>query len=190
MMAAMIAIPESYSEALDSLEGRKVSYGVGGIKLCPPDGLDNAQVGYSIDANGRPLVTDHPGSWSPDRIVIGNEVACGDPLFLSLVAPNPVFTAMTGEGEWKPTLVAPSIETFWKCFERFKQFAINRGSPIELERNPPSDSEIEADLNDLLRLCSEHYSAVGFWATQAEIGMDDERWQDRLERLLETGQLR
>jgi hypothetical protein len=95
---------------------------------------------------------------------------------------------MHGEGEWTPDPVAPSIDTFWECLETFRRFALHRGSPVELQENPPEDSEIETYLADMLRLCNRDPVAIGFWAVQAQIGMDDERWRLRVERLLSSGE--
>lgn len=102
----MIRAPERYLSQRAALEYDEVSYGVGGIALYRADELDSAQLGCSVDTTGRSLVGDDPGSWSSDWIVIGNETACGDPIFLSVAAPYSVFTAMHGQGEWTPDLVA------------------------------------------------------------------------------------
>jgi hypothetical protein len=185
----VILAPERYLSRRAALDYDEVAYGVGGIALYRIAELDAAQIGYSVDTKGRPLVTDGPGSWSSEWIVIGNETACGDPIFLSATPPHPAFTAMHGQGEWTPQLVAPSIDTFWECLDTFRRFALHRGSPVEMQENLPNDWEIEIYLEDLLRLCSRDPSAVGFWAVQAQIGMEDERWRLRLERLLESGEL-
>lgn len=186
----MMNAPNSYISRLMTLGSLEVSYGAGGITLRAADELQAAQIGYAVDAGGHPLVADKSGGWASDWYVIGNEMACGDPIFLSVTQPNPVFTAVHGDGRWKPSLAAPSIEAFWRCLDRFTQFANKRANPVALEENAPSDREIESYLRDLISFCGKKdYAAVGFWATQAEIGMEDERWQDRLERLLKTGKL-
>jgi hypothetical protein len=185
----VIDIPESYPLRRSSLGFDAVPYGVGGIELYQVGELEGAQTGYSVDTEGRSLTGSDPGDWSSDWIVFGFETACGDPIFLSSGQPHSVFTAMHGEGDWSPDVVAPSIEKFWDCLEIFRGFAAGRGSPGELEANPPNDTEIEAYLQALLRCCDGDPAAVAFWAAQAEIGMDDERWQLRLERLLATGEL-
>ena len=95
---------------------------------------------------------------------------------------------MHGQGEWTPDLVAPSIDTFWDYLETFRRFALYRESPAAVQQNPPADSDIETYLGDLLRLCGRDLTAVGFWAVQAQIGMDDQRWRARLERLLDGGE--
>ncbi len=84
-----------------------------------------------------------------------------------------------------PTLVAPSIERFWNLLETFRRFALHRGSPVEAEENPPDDGEIQVYVEEVLRLCDRNPDAVGFWAAQAEIGMNEDTWRLRLERLLD-----
>jgi hypothetical protein len=62
-------------------------------------------------------------------------------------------------------LVAPSLETFDRCPDRFKHLATGRGSPVELEQNPPEDNEIRTYLLDVLRICGKDRECVEFWAT-------------------------
>lgn len=185
----MVEIPKSYSVRRSALDFDAVAYGVGGIELYQVGELEGAQTGCSVDSERRSLTGSGPGDWSSDWIVVGLETACGDPIFLSSGPPHPVFTAMHGEGDWSPDIVASSVEKFWDYLEIFRGFAAGRGSPLELETNPPNDTEIEAYLRALLGRCDGEPAAVAFWAIQAEIGMDDERWQLRLERLLVTGEL-
>lgn len=156
------------------LEFDEVAYGVGGVELYDLGQIEAAQTGYSVDTSGRSLVGDGPGDWRSDWIVIGNEIACGDPVFVSIKPPHPVFTAVHGQGEWTPELIAPSIERFWECLEAFRRFAIHRGSPVEAEANPPGGQEIEGYLEEILRLCDANPDTVVFWAVQAEIGMNAE----------------
>lgn len=81
-----------------------------------------------------------------------------------------------------------SIDTFWECLKAFRRFPLHRENPAGVQQNPPDDSEIEDYLADLVRLCARDLSAVGFWAVQAQIGMDDERWRTRLEQMLGNGE--
>jgi len=88
--------------------------------------------------------------------------------------PYPVFTAMHGTDSWDAQLVAPSLESFWKCVVLFREIARNRANPVQLEMNPPADEEINAFLNGLHRLCDGNETAISFWVVQAEIGMESE----------------
>ncbi len=185
----MTSIPERYSSRRATLGFDEIPYGVGGVQLYTLDKLSIAQIGYSLDEDGVKLDDTELGTWSADWFVIGNETACGDPIFLSLEEPHPVFTAMQEDDVWTPNLIAPSLDVFWQCLERFQQFAGGRGDPVALEKNPPKDAEIETFLKDMLRLCDGIPETLEFWAIQAEIGMDDERWRHRLEHFLDTGEL-
>jgi len=169
----LIDIPELYSSRRAVIGFDEVAYGVGGIELYQVGELEDAQTGSSVDTDGRSLVGRHPGSWSADWIVIGSETACGDPIFISAKAPYPVFTAIHGEGVWKPEPVAPSIERFWECLATFKRFAAHRGSPDEAAAYPPDDQETEAFVEEVVRPCDGNAAAVEFWTTQAEIGMEE-----------------
>ena len=177
-------IPERYTTRRSTLLFDEVSYGVGGIELATVAKLPEAQQGYSVNTDGHPLADTELGSWSADWVVIGHEMACGDPIFLSLTAPHPVYTAMSEEkeeeGEWVPNLIAPTVDKFWDCLERFRRFAIEKS---------PGDHQIGAYLTGILRFCDGIPETVEFWAIQAEIGMEDERWRLRLEEFLDTGKL-
>jgi hypothetical protein len=179
-----------YSSRRKALGFDEIAYGVGGIELYRLDDLESSQAGYSTDRTGRSLVGDGPGDWSSAWVVIGHETACGDPIFLSIEPPHPVFMATHGKGEWTPDLIAPSLEIFWNCLETFRRFAANRGSPGEGEANPPNDEQIGAYLEELLFLSGRDARTAVSWAALAEIGMEDERWGLRLIDLLRSGNLR
>src|SRR5215831_739456 len=133
--------PDWYSTWRASLDFDGVDYGVGGVELFQPEDVPSAQLGYAVATDGKSLVGTGPGDWRSDWIVIGRETTCGDPIFVSQTKPHQVFTAMQGEGSWEPRVVAPDLEMFRDCLEIFRRFAHARGSPVELERNPPSEQE-------------------------------------------------
>src|SRR5690242_21907650 len=119
----MVVVPDSYLSRRSTLGFREVSYGVGGIELDDVEELAEAQLGYSVDPSGRSLVGSRPGDWQEDWIVVGHDTACGDPIFLSTKSPHPMFTAMHGQGEWLPEIIAPTVDSFWACLLVFKRFA-------------------------------------------------------------------
>jgi len=166
--------PELYSAKRTNLGFDEVNYGVGGIKLFELAELENGQIGYSVKADGQSLTGRGPGDWREDWLVIGYETALGDPVFLSTQPPHPVFTAFHGQGTWTPDLIAPSVERFWDCLDAFRRFAHRRGSPAELELNPPEEQEIEDYLSEVLHLCDGNVDTVVFWSVQAQIGMNAE----------------
>jgi hypothetical protein len=173
MIHAVPIVPNPYASKRVTLDFREIAYGVGGVELYDLGELDAAQLGYSVHPNGRSLVGSSPGEWQQDWIVIGHETACGDPIFLSTKPPHPVFTAMHGQGKWEPKMISPTMESFWECLQAFKQFAIGRGNPVDLQRNPPDEAETEAYLKEVFRFCDDDANAVVFWYVQAEIGMND-----------------
>jgi len=160
----MTNLPDSYKSKRAVLGFDEISFGVVGIELLQLSEVEGVQAGYAEDAAG----------WEPEWIVIGNETACGDPLFLSDRPPHAVFTAMTGEEEWIAKMIAPSLQTFWDCLEVFRRFTQNRGNPVELAGNVKSEEEIEKYLAEISRLCRGSEEALEFWMVQAEIGMDEE----------------
>jgi len=152
----------------------RIDYGVGGIALLSPAELEQGQIGYSVTPQGTTLIGDGDGDWQFNWLVIGYETACGDPIFMSVVPPHPVYTAMHGQGSWNAKLVAPSLDIFWKCLEVFLQFATGRGSPVQVDANPPSDDEVAAYLQSIDQLCNGDADAHDFWLVQAEIGMQSD----------------
>jgi len=146
-----------------SLSFREVGYGVGGIELYELGELDAAQLGYSVHPSGSSLVGNSPGDWQGEWIVVGRETACGDPIFLSTKSPHPRLTAMHGQGEWIPKIIAPTLDRFWECLQAFRSFAIGRGSPGEADANPPDDAGIQAYLEEIRRFCNGDVNAVVFW---------------------------
>lgn len=170
----MESLPSAFVSKRASLEFDEIEYGVGGISLLQLSDLASGQIGYSTTPDGKPLTGQAPGDWKADWIVFGNETACGDPLFLSTRAPYRVFTAMHGEDRWNATLVAPSLESFWRCLEVFRRVAQGRASPVELEAHPLSEEEVAGYHQAIEELCAGDEDAIGFWLVQAEIGIEDD----------------
>jgi hypothetical protein len=76
---------------------------------------------------------------------------------------------------------------FFDCLDVFRRFAQRRSNPAERDANPPRDEEIQGYLDQILHLCKRDPDVVGFWAVEAEIGMNDEAWGLRVKQLLEGG---
>jgi hypothetical protein len=88
------------------------------IELATADQLDTFQVGYLTGEDGCSLVCER-GGWQPQWLVIGMEVLLGDPVFVDLDDPGlPVFTAMHGQGAWRPELLGGSLEHLLWCAEQ------------------------------------------------------------------------
>lgn len=135
-------LPDRYNKLREHLPNDEVSYGIGGIKLFSAAELEDGQLGYSVAPDGSSLCSGEPGAWQPNWVVIGYETGLGDPLFLDTdLASLPVFTAMHGEGAWKPVSVATSVEAFGMCLEEFARISEGHSNPVECEANPVSDDE-------------------------------------------------
>lgn len=155
-------LPNRYNEVFGSLT-TEVSYGCGGVKVFSADELEERQVGYSVAPDGTSLCSGKAGAWQAHWVVIGEETACGDPLFIDVDARAlPVFTAMHGSGTWKPVQVAASVEMFAKSIEELSRLAVGRSTPVEREANPVSDEERTSFLRRIAQL-NETTDAPEFW---------------------------
>jgi hypothetical protein len=103
------------------------------------------------------------GPEQPAWVVIGYETGLGDPLFLdTALASLPVFTAMHGEGTWKPVPVARFVEALGLCLEEFARISEGRSNPVECEANPVSDDERTVFLRRVAEL-NQARNAPEFW---------------------------
>jgi hypothetical protein len=132
-------------ETLAKLEPRHVSFGYTAVDLIAEDGIAEAQLGYSVHADGTSLVGSEPGDWKSTWLVIATEDLAGDPIFIDLTGDEfPVFTAPHGEGTWEPELLATSLQAFGKALREVQLVSIGRQNPVELENNPLPDPDREA----------------------------------------------
>ena len=137
----VVNIPIRYKDLRGTLSD-EVSFGCGGIRLFSTAEIAAQQLGYSVAPDGSSLCTGAEGAWQPSWLVIGYETGLGDPIFIDIEdAVLPVFTAMHGEGPWKPNSIARSIDSFTKCLAEFSKIAQGRGSPNEHDANPVSPEE-------------------------------------------------
>jgi hypothetical protein len=121
---------EKYAEARARTTLDEVSFGYTTVSLYPPEELEPAQAGYEGDG------------WRESWLVIGSEDLTGDPLFVDTADDAlPVYTAMHGEGEWEPALVADSFAGFVTALETVAAAGQGRENPVQLEANPLSDDE-------------------------------------------------
>ena len=139
-----------FRAALDSAEPRAVSVGYRSLTLFSSPELEAQQVGYSRDQTGRDLAGDTDGAWQHSWLVVGTEDLCGDPIFVDLAGPGfPVYTAMHGEGAWRPTLLALSFESFLQGLREVERLSNRRTNPKDLAARPLSPAE-HAGLLDVL----------------------------------------
>lgn len=164
--------PDWYTQWRATLDFESIEYGIGGVRLLRLGDVPQGQVGYAVGRDGESFVGTGPGDWRPEWMVIGYEMACGDPIFASQESPHPVFTAMHGQGSWEPTLVAQSLDGFEECLTVFQRFATARSNEMELAANPATAEEQSRYLEDIRTLTNGRPEALGFWAVQVDIDLD------------------
>jgi hypothetical protein len=99
------------------------------IRLIPADELVKAQDHVRVSAEGA------PAEWKPAWVVIGESSLLGDPYFLDVSKPDPegdcpVYTAMSGQEKWQPTLAASSFAQFLRIVTIAMEIAAGFGDAI------------------------------------------------------------
>jgi hypothetical protein len=101
------------------------------IRLVPADELVKAQqLVQAAGANGAPAA-----DWKPSFVVIGESSLLGDPYFLDVSKLDaegdcPVYTAMSGQERWLPTLAASSFAQFLRILSTAMEIAAGFGDAI------------------------------------------------------------
>ena len=95
------------------------------VRLIPADELVKAP-GESGSA---------PSDWKASWVVIGESSLLGDPYFLDVSKPDPegdcpVYTAMSGQDRWVPTLAASSFAQFLRILSTAMEIAAGFGDAI------------------------------------------------------------
>jgi hypothetical protein len=76
-----------------------------------------------------------PSDWKASWVVIGESSLLGDPYFLDVSKPDPegdcpVYTAMSGQDRWVPTLAASSFAQFLRILSTAMEIAAGFGDAI------------------------------------------------------------
>jgi len=101
------------------------------IRLVRAEELVKAQqLVQAPGANGAP-----PADWKASWVVIGESSLLGDPYFLDVSKPDPegdcpVYTAMSGQERWLPTLAASSFAQFLRILSTAMEIAAGFGDAI------------------------------------------------------------
>jgi hypothetical protein len=129
---------ESYKQLLSSLGLPSVSLGYATVKIFATDELEEAQIGYSVDPSGNSLIDENvEGRWKKEWLVLGYEGLCGDPIFIDTASEGcPVYTAIHGEGYWRPKRIATNLTSFAQTMKEVATIARGRETVKDLERNP------------------------------------------------------
>lgn len=160
-----------YVELRNGVALRAVSLGYKTVTLFKANQLVKAQLGYSVDPNGKSLCGSEEGDWQNTWLVIADEDLCGDPIFTDLASDKlPVYTAMHGEGSWEPVLIAESFSNFVLALEQIQALSKGRKNPVALEKNPLPKAEATAAI---ARIKQDNSNAEpDFWESWlTELGM-------------------
>ena len=115
---------ETYLHHLNSDNVVTVSLNGRDLTLFSKSQIEDAQLGYSVDSDGKDLTGPGRGPWKNYWLVVGRDELVGDPVFLDTrKRSNGVLTAMHGQGAWAPISIASSIETFFKGLEFIKSLS-------------------------------------------------------------------
>ncbi|MGA3119592.1 MAG: SMI1/KNR4 family protein [Polyangiaceae bacterium] len=128
-----LRIPARYRNFLLAANPEKVETvtPVERIRLIPAAELVKAQgLVQTPGENGAP-----PADWKPAWVVIGESSLLGDPYFLDVSKPDPegdcpVYTAMSGQDRWTPTLAASSFAQFLRILSTAMEIAAGFGDAI------------------------------------------------------------
>jgi hypothetical protein len=101
------------------------------VRLIPAEELVKAQDMVKAPPDGGSV----PADWKPSWVVIGESSLLGDPYFLdvSKLDPEgdcPVYTAMSGQERWNPTLAASSFAQFLRILSTAMEIAAGFGDAI------------------------------------------------------------
>jgi hypothetical protein len=134
---------ENPKQLLSSLRIPSVSIGYTTIKIYRADDLEEAQIGYSVDPSGNSLIDENDeGGWKKEWLVIGYEDLCGDPIFIDTALDGfPVYTAIHGEGDWRPKRIAMTLKSFAQAMKEVATIARGRETAKDFERNPIGEVE-------------------------------------------------
>jgi len=117
---------------LKAFEHKDVFFGPQGFKVvCKTAELNKAQIGFSINKNGKSLIDNTQCSWQSSWLVIAQDTELGDPYFVDMADENlAVYTALAEEeNKWQATLVASSLNGFAQCLSLIHQRS-QQSSPL------------------------------------------------------------
>lgn len=101
------------------------------VRLIPAEELVAAQARITKPSDGGSAPADWKASW----VVIAESTLLGDPYFLDVSKPDPegdcpVYTAMSGQDRWSPTLAASSFAQFLRILSTAMEIAAGFGDAI------------------------------------------------------------
>lgn len=127
-------MPDTLIKLLEANTVRNISLGYDVICLLDIDNIEKEQVGYSVDSNGKSLITNKEGSWKADWLVIGVHDNDGDPYFVDI-----------SQGEFLvftyPTMISDSYTNFIEILRGIQKLSVGRENPAAIKSNTVSDEE-------------------------------------------------
>lgn len=131
-----LRVPSRYRSFLIAANPTKVETvtPVERVRLLPADELLKAQEAVKTPASGEGGGT-VPADWKPSWVVVAESSLLGDPYFLDTSKPDPegdcpVYTAMSGQERWVPTLAASSFAQFLRILSTAMEIAAGFGDAI------------------------------------------------------------
>jgi len=128
-----LRVPSRYRSFLLAANPEKVETvtPVERIRLIPAEELAKAQQLVKTPGESGSA----PADWKPSWVVIGESSLLGDPYFLDVSKPDPegdcpVYTAMSGQDRWVPTLAASSFAQFLRILATAMEIAAGFGDAI------------------------------------------------------------
>lgn len=128
-----LRVPSRYRNFLLAANPEKVETvtPVERIRLIPAEEIAKAQ--HLVQAAGQNGTA--PADWKTSWVVIGESSLLGDPYFLDVSKPDPegdcpVYTAMSGQDRWVPTLAASSFAQFLRILSTAMEIAAGFGDAI------------------------------------------------------------
>jgi hypothetical protein len=127
-----LRVPSRYRAFLLGADPLKVetSTPVERVRLIPSEELLRAQAVATAPSEGST-----PAEWKVAWVVVGESSLLGDPYFLDVSKPDPegdcpVYTAMSGQERWIPTLAASSFAQFLRIIATAMEIAAGFGDAI------------------------------------------------------------
>jgi hypothetical protein len=128
-----LRIPARYRSFLLAADPSKVETvtPVERVRLLPSTELEKAQEAVRTPQEGGTV----PADWKPSWVVIAESALLGDPYFLDISKLDPegdcpIYTAMSGQERWNPTLAASSFAQFLRILSTAMEIAAGFGDAI------------------------------------------------------------
>jgi hypothetical protein len=126
-------VPSRYRNFLLAANPEKVETAtpVERIRLIPAEEIVKSQDLVKVPGDNGTAPSDWKSSW----VVVGESALLGDPYFLDVSKPDPegdcpVYTAMSGQDRWVPTLAASSFAQFLRILSTAMEIATGFGDAI------------------------------------------------------------